>query len=228
MACDICGGNSPLHCITCARSAIELPRIELAKTLIERDEIGRYVRAVAEGLENKSLQHVSLTDSKGGLLVDREEASKNVDLQRMKAETAEIKERTQLAVDCSASLQKEMDATRQQIEARRAQIAQRKSDLSSMTYGIETRRANEADKVQQNIKRMDYKLDRAHHETVEMRAYLCNTAARLAGVKMTRRRTKDGGIREVYSIGPGSRLRIYDLRDLHGMFLVGKSLFNLC
>lgn len=220
MECDICGksggATAPLHCITCARSAIEVPRIELAKCLIDRDKIGKHAQAVIEGSEDKSSQHVSLTDSKGGLLVDRHECTKNVDLQRVKAETAEVEERMQLIADQANLLHEQMEETRKQLEDKRASIAQRKSDLSSLTYGIETRRANEADKVQQNIKRMDYKSDKVHHETIEMRTYLCNTAAKLAGLKITRRRTKDGAIKEVYNIGPSSRLRIYDLKDLHG------------
>ncbi|KAH7124042.1 UV radiation resistance protein and autophagy-related subunit 14-domain-containing protein [Dendryphion nanum] len=216
MECDICGksGGVPLHCITCARSAIEVPRIELAHTLISRERIEKHVHAVIQGSEEKSSQHVSLSDSKGGFLVDRYECTKNLDLQRTKAQTAEIEERLGTITDQAALLRRQIEETRKLIEAKRASIAQRKSDLSSITYGIESRRANELDKTQQYVKRLDYKSDKIHRETMEMRVYLCNTAANLAGLKMTRRRTKEGGIKEVYNIGPGSRLRIYDLREL--------------
>ncbi|KAF2118505.1 UV radiation resistance protein and autophagy-related subunit 14-domain-containing protein [Lophiotrema nucula] len=220
MECDICGKaggfNYPVHCITCARAFIELPRIELARALIDRDKVGRHVKAVVEGSEDKASQHVPLTDSRGGILVDRHECTKNVDLQRTQAETAETEERVQLIADQAALLRKRIDETRRQLEQKRASNAQRKSDLSSATYGIDSRRANEVDKVQQAIKRADYKSGKVHQETVEWRQYLCTTAAKLAGLKMTRRKVRDGGmIKEVYSIGPGSRLRIYDLRELH-------------
>lgn len=218
MECDICGKtggtHSPLHCITCARSAIEVPRIELAKALIDRDRIGRHVEAVIQGSEDKSSQHVSLTDSKGGLLVDRHECTKNIDLQRIKAETAEVEERVHLIANQADLLRQQMEATRKQLETKRAANAQRKSDLSSFTYGIETRRANEADKVQQKIKRMDYESDKIHYQTIEFRVSLCHAAAKLAGLKPGRRRSKDGTIKDVYNIGPGSRLRIYDLREM--------------
>ncbi|KAF2468152.1 uncharacterized protein BDR25DRAFT_344449 [Lindgomyces ingoldianus] len=219
MECDICGKpggfSYPLHCITCARAAIELPRIELAKCLIDHDMVGKHVKAVVEGSEDKLSQHISLTDSRGGLLVDRHECTKNTDLQRTKAETADAEERIQLISEQAALLREQIAAAKKQLEQKRAANARRKSDLSSMTYGIDSRRANELDKVQHDLKRMDYKSDKVHHETTEMRIYLCNTAARLAGLKTTRRRTKEGGIKEVYNIGPGARLRIYDLRDLH-------------
>ena len=219
MECDICGktGNltHPLHCITCARSYLEQPRIDLARTLIDKDGVEKHVKAVIQGSEDKSSQHVSLADSKGGLLVDRQECTNHLNLQRAKAETAETQERLQLIAEQADSLRAQMEATRKQMEAQRAANAQRKSDLSSATYGIDSRRANELEKVQQHIKRIDYKSEKMHYETMDLRMQLCTTAAKLAGLKTTRRKNKDGSIKEVFNIGPGSRLRIWDLRDLN-------------
>ncbi|EAT77458.1 hypothetical protein HBI56_211430 [Parastagonospora nodorum] len=219
MECDICGkaGNltHPLHCITCARSHLEQPRIDLARTLIDKDGVEKHVKAIIQGSEDKSSQHVSLSDSKGGLLVDRQECTHHLNWQRTKAETAEIQERTQLITEQSKHIRDQMEATRKRIESQRAANAQRKSDLSSATYGIDSRRANELDKVQQHLKRIDYKSDKMHHDTMELRMQLCTTAAKLAGLKTTRRRNKDESVKVVYNIGPGSRLRIWDLRDLN-------------
>ncbi|ORY14577.1 UV radiation resistance protein and autophagy-related subunit 14-domain-containing protein [Clohesyomyces aquaticus] len=219
MECDICGKagglSAPLHCITCARNTIELPRLELARCLIDHAKVQKHVTAVVEGSGDESSQHVSLTDSKGGLLVDRHECSKNVELQRTQAETLEAEERIRGINEAMVLLREQMEITKRELEEKKAKITRKKSEFSSMEYGIESRRANELDKVKHDVKRMHYKSDKVHHETTEMRIYLCTTAARLAGLKMTRRRTKEGGIKEVYNIGPGTRLRIYDLRDLH-------------
>lgn len=221
MECDICGRaggyNNPIHCITCARSFLEQPRIELAKTLIHRDSIQKHVQAVIEGSEDEASQHVSLVDSKGGLLVDRQECTNNIDLQRTKAEMLEIDERISLINEQATLLRKQIEETRKELESKRALNAQQRSDLSSATYGIDSRRANELDKVQQNVKRMDYRSERVHFDTIEMRAYLCGTAARLAGLKPQKRRTKDGGSKEIYVIGSGARIKIWDLREMTGM-----------
>jgi hypothetical protein len=219
MECDICGktGNPahPLHCITCARSYLEQPRINLARTLIDKDGVEKHVKAVVQGSEDKTSQHVSLTDSKGGLLVDRHECTHHLNWQRTKAETTEIHERMQLIAEQSRRLRDQISATRRHVESQRSVNAQRKSDLSSATYGIDSRRANELDKVQQHVKRIDYKSDKMHHDTMELRMQLCTTAAKLAGLKTTRWKNKDGSIKDAFSIGPGSRLRIWDLRDLN-------------
>ncbi|KAI8940233.1 hypothetical protein NX059_003936 [Plenodomus lindquistii] len=219
MECDICGRAGDLghglHCITCARSHLEQPRINLARTLIDRDAVEKHVKAVIQGSDDQAAQHVSLTDSKGGLLVDRHECTNNLKWQQTKAETAVIQERLELIAHQAAQLRSQMEATREQIEAKRAETAQRKSDFSSATYGIETRRTNELDKVQQHVKKLDYRSDKMHHDTVELRMQLCTTSAKLAGLKLTKRKTRDGGNKEVFNIGPGTRLRIYDLRDLN-------------
>jgi len=71
--------------MTCARAYLEHPRIELAKTLIDRDGVEKHVKAIINGSEDKAIQHVSLADSKGGLLVDRQECTNNLNWQRTKA-----------------------------------------------------------------------------------------------------------------------------------------------
>jgi chromosome segregation ATPase len=220
MECDICGrgadSTNPLHCITCARSYLEHPRIELAKTLIDRDAVEKHVKAIIQGSEDKAIQHVSLADSKGGLLVDRQECTNNLNWQRTKAETAEIQERLQSISEHADRLREQMEATRKQLEAKRAANSQRKSDLSSATYGIDSRRANELDKVQQKVKKVDYNADKMHHDTIDLRMQLCSTAAKLAGLKLDRSKSRGGSVKDVFSIGAGKPLRVYDLRDLNG------------
>lgn len=219
MSCDICGktGGHDLHCVTCARSYLEQPRIDLIKALIDGEQVAKHVTAAIQGSEDKDTQHVSLVDSKGGLLVDRQECTNNIELQRTRAEISEINERMSTIGEQVDLLKSQMEDTRQRVEALRARNAQRKSDMSSATYGVDSRRANELNKVQQIIKKTDYESNKTHQDTVEIRNYLCGTAARLAGLKVTRRRVKeDGSIKEIYCIGPGTRIKIYDLRDLNG------------
>ena len=148
-------------------------------------------------------------------MVDRQLCTDNLNWQRTRTETVEIEERMTFVTEQAARLREQMEAVRKDIQAKRAANAQRKSDLSSATYGIDSRRANELDKVQQMVKRMDYKSDKVHYETMEQRRQLCTTSAKLAGLKMSKRRTKEGGIKEVFNIGPGTKLRIWDLRDMN-------------
>lgn len=49
MECDICGRESALNCVTCARATIEEPRIELVRALCSEEKVGKHVCAVIKG-----------------------------------------------------------------------------------------------------------------------------------------------------------------------------------
>ena len=231
MDCDICGKafgpKLPLHCATCARNAIYPLRYEQAVTLTDREALNKHIKAVIEG-DDTAGQHISLGGSTGGTLIDRHESTKTIELQRIRAETAESEERITLITEQCDLLRKQLEESRKDIAARKAVLAQRRSDLASATHGVDARRSNELDKVKQGIKKIEYKWDRKHQETVEARMYLCRAAAKLAGLKQTRRRTRDGGTKDVYNIGPGQKIRIYDLRDLNSMPLILESSLYFC
>lgn len=173
-------------------------------------------------------RHVSLQDSKGGLLVDRHECTNNIEIQRTRAETSEIEERIALINEQADLLRQQITDAQKQLADKRRQIAIRISDISSATHDIHARRSNEQDKVQQSIKRLAYESDKTHASTMEMRSYLVHSTADIAGLKLLKRRTKDGEIRETCHIGPdldrhrtfsksGRHVKIWDLRELNGM-----------
>ncbi|KAJ4345793.1 uncharacterized protein N0V89_011928 [Didymosphaeria variabile] len=226
MECDICGREGALHCVTCARTFLEKARGELAQELVVGDTYAKHVRAVVEGLEDKESQYVSLQDSKGGLLVDRQECTNHIEIQRTRAETAEIEERTALINEQAELLRRQIDDARKKLAEKRRQTALRRSDISSATHDVDVRRANERDKIQQSIKRLGYESDKVHASTMEMRSYLVNSAADIAGLKSIKRRTKDGEIKETFYMGPdidrhrtlsksGRHVRIWDLLELN-------------
>ena len=158
-------------------------------------------------------------------MVDRQECTNNVELQRTRAETAEIEERISSINQAADALRKEIEAARLELTKNRRNLSSRRSDLSSAAHDVDTRRDNERDKVQQSIKRLEYESDKVHSATMEMRSYLCHSAADIAGLKSIKRRMKDGEIKETWYIGPdmdpnrsltksGKYLRVWDLREL--------------
>jgi hypothetical protein len=163
------------------------------------------------------------------LLVDRQECTNNIEIQRARAETAEIEERTALINEQAELLRQQIKGTQKRLLDKRRQIATRGSDISSATHDITARRANERDKIQQSIKRLEYESDKVHASAMEMRSYLVHSAADIAGLKSLKRRTKEGEIKETWYIGPdldrhrtlsksGRHIRVWDLRELNGKF----------
>ncbi|KAF2146635.1 uncharacterized protein K452DRAFT_304582 [Aplosporella prunicola CBS 121167] len=212
MECDICGKGLnpkvPLNCPTCARAALYPFRIAQATTLLDRETLGYHVEAVATGADDQAGQAVSL----GETLVDTHESSKRAAVEQRRTATAEIEERIRYITERSESLQKQIDEGKREIAARKAAIAQRRSDLESATYNIEKRRSKELDTVKEVIKAVRAADDLGHKEDVYGRAWHCKKAADVAGLKQRRRRSRDGSVKMEYYIGG---IRILDLRDLN-------------
>jgi len=218
MECGICcqrsSGRHPrgFHCATCARTTLYPLRIEHVKALLDKESFGAKVEQVLSGKIDTAQQSVSLSNT----LIDTHECAKRVDLDRMRSEAAEINNRVDSITEHAAALQKEMEKYKAEIASKKAALAQRRSDAGSARHGLETRDTREIDAVQQSIVRTRYRWGKLHNETMSARFTLCREAAVLAGLKMKRRKGRDGRAKDEYMIGG---VKISDLRDMNGKFL---------
>ncbi|TID17345.1 hypothetical protein E6O75_ATG08091 [Venturia nashicola] len=211
MECDICGQHKPpFHCHICARSALYPVRHEYAVTLTDKEAMGRRVKAVVKAAENDAPRE-SLSLS--GAIIDTHDCAKAHELSDIKSESAALSERIRLVSERAEALNLEMHEHKKSILSKKATLSQRRSDAESATYGREGREKKELETVEGSIKRMKRRWEMKHEDIVVGRSSLCREAARLAGLKRTKRAREDGVIREFYTIGTG--LNIFDLRELH-------------
>lgn len=212
MECDICGKGLgpkvPLHCATCARSALYPLRIEHVTTLLDKEKLGKHVEAVANGTTDPAAQSISLS----GLLVNTHESSKKLRLERTVAETTQTAERINLITEQVELLKRQMEEVKKEMAARKEAMARRRSDLASANHDVEARRNNELEKVLKSVRHANQRLERTHTQTVDARMYLCRAAAELAGLKEQKRISRDGTFKMGYFIGG---IPITDLRNLH-------------
>ncbi|EON64211.1 hypothetical protein W97_03441 [Coniosporium apollinis CBS 100218] len=212
MDCDICGKGLgpkvPLHCATCARSALYPLRIEHVTTLLDKEKLGKHVEAVANGTTDPAAQSISLS----GLLVNTHESSKKLRLERTVAETTQTAERINLITEQVELLKRQMEEVKKEMAARKEAMARRCSDLASANHDVEARRNNELEKVLKSVRHANQRLERTHTQTVDARMYLCRAAAELAGLKEQKRMSRDGTCKMGYFIGG---IPITDLRNLH-------------
>ncbi|KAF2806883.1 uncharacterized protein BDZ99DRAFT_500922 [Mytilinidion resinicola] len=219
MECTICtraiGSElSPFNCATCARATLFPYRAQLAEVLLEREKEAKRVTAVVQGDESAET-HYSIRNSHTTIMVDREKCTMGAELEQTKAETALIKETTTQINEHATMLHQQIEQARKDLAARKAVLAQRRSDLQSVGHNITARRKKELDKVQETIQKTEHSWDKYHSGTVKARVTLCEEAAKLSGLKQKWRKAKDGGLYDVYYIGPGDTLPIVDLRDLN-------------
>lgn len=211
MQCSLCARNysakTPFHCATCARSILYGHRIDQAKLLLEKEGIRRQASAIiSAGQQTPALTPTARS------LVEAREGAKKYERERNLAASAEAQERIGLISHRTSTLQEEIEQCRKEVAARKAVVARRRADLKTGQDGLAARRNTALEHVKKRTERVEQKWHRLHDKTVEDRSYLVREAANLAGLKLRRRKTKDGGIKEEYTIyGVG----IVDLRDLN-------------
>ncbi|KAK5152567.1 UV radiation resistance protein and autophagy-related subunit 14-domain-containing protein [Cryomyces antarcticus] len=211
MECDTClknGDATPLNCSTCARASLYPIRINLATVLLEKEMLGRQIGAI-EGVSTSTTPQSAVS---GSALVVTTEAAKKHDVERTQNERVEVEERIEMILEQRRVLEKQIEDGKKESSARKAELSRRRSDMTSVTHVLQSRRGAAMETVQKSIGRRTYRLDKTEDRTKSAQSTLCREAALLAGLKQKRRKTKDGKIKEYYTIGG---VNILDLRDLN-------------
>lgn len=196
MNCSICrrphhAKKLPFFCAVDARNVLYGTRIEIAQALIETEDAERRVEAVLPSQEE-------------GPKDQKFKSSAQVDW--LRAEEAAARDRTAQIIAQADRLKDEIDAARKEIIAKKELIARKKSDLASVSTGIATRRNRQLEEVERSTQRLRYKWNRSMDTMSGTRAFLCEEAARLYGL----RQVKKGSVKR-YEIGG------VEIFDLHAM-----------
>lgn len=118
-------------------------------------------------------------------------------------------DRTSRIIEQAEKLREEVARARKDIENRKAVIARRKADLASASVGFEARRTRIMDETQRSISATKFKWDRNDDALARTRAFLCMEAAKLYGL----RRTKKNGSSTKYEYRLGN-VEIVDLESI--------------
>jgi hypothetical protein len=126
--------------------------------------------------------------------------------EKWKSEREAAIDRTSEIAGMTRQLKTDIDATRKEIERIRGNIGRRKSDLASASNGIDARRSRLLDETERSMQMTRYKWNRGADSMAATRAFLCEEAARLYGL----RQVKKGNLKR-YELGG------IDIVDLHAM-----------
>ncbi|KAK4648602.1 uncharacterized protein QC761_111680 [Podospora bellae-mahoneyi] len=193
--CDIChrGHHSkdrPFLCVVDARNRLYETRLEYTKALIETDQLEREV-------------NTAISDETGQI------PNKAVRLETLKSDTAAAVERTNEIIAQADKLRSEVDAARKAIEDKKKLLAQRRSDLEAVSTGAEARRSRQLEETQRAIHRTRYKWNRSADTMAATRAFLCEEAARLYGLRQVKK-----GSTKRFEIGG---VEIFDLHAMNNL-----------
>jgi len=190
MDCDICHrGHDPQRlpflCTVDARNQVYDARLKNLHLLIENDTLqAQIAKASADGpaTADLTLAHQRLAEDRADQIL--------------------------AAAD---KLRTEIQAARDEIKTRRAALARRRSDLSSVSTGLADRRARQQHEVEKSTQMLRFRWSQGAEEMAQTRAFLCTEALRLYGLKRTR---KSNTSRYDYQIG---KVPIVDLTSMDCM-----------
>lgn len=199
MQCDICfrtgGQKLPFLCPTDARNRLYESRIQHAQALLEHDvDDQRVVSLLSQG-EHRIRQGTESTGTR-------------VTVTMLLAERDQAVDRTQEIIAHADELRLKVDKARQEMAKKKAIISRRKSEMASISNGVEARRTRQLEEAEKAIRMTRFKWNQTHNVTASSRGFLCGEAAKLYGLKRVRR----NGAVEEYKIGG---ISIIDLRAMN-------------
>jgi len=199
MQCDICfrtGGNKlPFLCPTDARNQLYETRVQNAQILLEKDALDQKITSLLlpkpKG-DNTTAEASTSRQKVGAISFERDQAL----------------DRTQQIIVHADELRAKVEQAKEDIAKRKVNLARRSSELASASNGTEARRGRQTEEVEKSIRMTKYKWKKDHAALAISRTFLCGEAAKLYGLRRTRR---NGGL-ENYIIG---YVGIIDLRAMN-------------
>jgi hypothetical protein len=183
MQCDIClrtrGHKLPFLCPTDARNILYEPRVENARILLEKDALDQQITAI-------TLAGKIANPSEETLNKSSRDARTRWDIEITRTERDVSIDRTQHIIAQADKLRSKIEAAREEIARKKTIIARRKSELSSATNGLESRRAKQLEEIEKKTKMAKYKWNQLHGLTAQSRAFLCVETATLYGLRRHR------------------------------------------
>lgn len=205
MNCSVCqrphhAKKLPFFCAIDARNHLYEGRIEIVEALTRTEEIERKLAATLASQEKNGEVVTSQQGGAGCGLIVR--------MDRLKSEQEIANDKTSRIIAQADRLKVDIDSARKEIEQKKEKIARRKSDLASTSVGSSARKNRQFDEAQRSISRLKFKWNNVADTMAGTRAFLCEEAARLYGL----RQVKKGSTRR-YDIGG---VEIVELHAMNG------------
>ncbi|KAL2422830.1 Autophagy-related protein 14 [Exophiala dermatitidis] len=207
MPCSVCqtqlSQEGGVHCAGCARAALYNVRTELAKVLLEKEALRRKVEAIT-GPEPDPSQPL---DEETAALRSAWQA------QNIRNQVQESKERTEETYRLISEKKKELEERKARAQELREKLGKRRTNLALAEESL-AKDKKKHEEVKEAYGKQKAAHDTLHNQIVESKAALCRKAAGLLKLQHTKKKTKDGVVRDRYTIGG---LLLPDLRDINNL-----------
>lgn len=207
MECDICLRSSEqakdLLCVACARNAIYLPRLEHAQLLLDKNNLNRKLE------ERISNDVADSPDDTGDLKIGRDNWKAHVEGIR----TNETLKQLEATRQDQEYIRSEVAKLKQQIQALKTRIAEKRKTIDVVQSAVPARQDHHIGNISNTNAKASASLSRVQQRSAEDRAKLCREAASLMRLRQ-RRRQRDISARDQFSI---AGLTLPDLREISNL-----------
>ncbi|KIV85786.1 hypothetical protein PV11_01444 [Exophiala sideris] len=191
------------HCPSCVQNMLYGVRLELARVLMEKEQLGKKVEAItAEGEPDEPLDdELQILRTAYHSQVDISELQQIID------ETAEIERQTTI-------VKKEVELKKAKAKEMRENLDARKANLLAAKRAEKKGQQEKWEKLKEESAKLKAEHDAIHNKVIDAKATLCREAALLLGLRHSKKKTKEGTIRDRYFI---AGLPLPDLKDINNM-----------
>lgn len=195
-----------LVCVACTRSLMNPLRIELAKVLLEKEELEKKVNHIIDP-EN----HPAPDEETKRLGIFYQENH----LREIEAEETRMQE--EKVRELLAVKQKELEALRARRDLLKSSNAKRRGDFAKAKREAKEKEKQQFKEAKEKEKEVKAKAEALHNKTIEAKATLCREVASLMRLRQGKKKMKDGTIKEHYFV---SGLILPDLRQINSKCLL--------
>lgn len=189
------------HCVSCVRGTIYGVRLELARVLLEKEQLGKKVETITA--EDEPHEHID--DELSILRTAWHSQVDTSELQQINDETADIERQT-------AIVKKEVELKKAKVKDLKENLDKRKANLVAAKKAQAKDRQQKLEKLMDEGAKLKAEHDVIHNRIMDAKAVLCREAASLLGLRHSKKKTKDGTIKDRYFI---AGLPLPDLKDIN-------------
>jgi hypothetical protein len=178
-------------------------RFDLARVLLEKESLQKKVEAIVGPEPEQPL--------------DEETARLRKGWQRQQEKIEEQREK-ELQEDMQRELvlrKKEVELRRAHAQELRANLQQRRANLAVAKDALARRNKQKEQELNESSAKSKAQYDALHNKIIDTRAILCREAASLMRLSHSRKKTKDGTIKDRYYI---AGLLLPDLKEINSKF----------
>ncbi|KIW92131.1 uncharacterized protein Z519_07115 [Cladophialophora bantiana CBS 173.52] len=206
MDCPVCHKHLTesmgVNCANCVNNLLYNCRFDLARVLLEKESLGKKVEAIVGPEPEKPL------DEETARLRRAWQAQQaKIDEQRVKEQEEDM--RRELVIR-----QKELQEKKDLAEALRKNLEERRANLAAAKEAQIKNHKKKVEELKENNEKLKAQYDALHEKSVDTRAILCREAASLLRLHHSKKKFKDGTIKDRHYI---AGLFLPDLKEINNM-----------